>query len=140
MRASLTGVSPQSRSLFSASFQTFCLTVRAYLNTQKYGLFCSLRANQRTQIFATFPVWKKKMLPSTLDLVPSTLDPRQKDRLVQAEVKSMASDESIFLSRVEGRGFHVEGEGTKSRVEGNIFFFQIFFFFGKGNNRCNQCH
>ena len=35
-------VSPQSGSLFSASFQTFCLTVRAYLNTQKYGLFCSL--------------------------------------------------------------------------------------------------
>ena len=30
--------------------------------------------------------------------------------------------ESIFLSRVEGRGFHVEGVGTKSRVEGNIFF------------------
>ena len=35
-------VSPQSRSPFSASFQTFCLTARAYLNTQKYGLFCSL--------------------------------------------------------------------------------------------------
>ena len=35
-------VSPQSLSLFSASFQTFCLTARAYLNTQKYGLFCSL--------------------------------------------------------------------------------------------------
>ena len=35
-------------------------------------------------------------------------------------------NESIFLSRVEGRGFHVEGEGTMSRVEGNIFF-QIFF-------------
>ena len=34
--------SPQSHSLFSASFQTFCLTARAYLNTQKYGLFCSL--------------------------------------------------------------------------------------------------
>ena len=34
--------SPQSRSLFSASFETFCLTARAYLNTQKYGLFCSL--------------------------------------------------------------------------------------------------
>ena len=28
--------------------------------------------------------------------------------------------ESIFLSRVEGGGFHVEGEGTMSRVEGNI--------------------
>ena len=37
-----TRVSPQSRSLFSASFQTFCLTARAYLNAQKYGLFCSL--------------------------------------------------------------------------------------------------
>ena len=35
-------VSPQSRSLFSASFQTFCLTKGAYLNTQKYELFCSL--------------------------------------------------------------------------------------------------
>ena len=23
-----------------------------------------------------------------------------------------------------------------SRVEGNLFFFQNFFFFGKGNNRC----
>ena len=32
----------QSRSLFSASLQTFCLTARAHLNTQKYGLFCSL--------------------------------------------------------------------------------------------------
>ena len=28
-------VSPQSSSLFSASFQTFCLTACAYLNTQK---------------------------------------------------------------------------------------------------------
>ena len=35
-------VSPQSHSLFSASFQTFCLTARAYFDTQKYGLFCSL--------------------------------------------------------------------------------------------------
>ena len=37
-----TSVSPQSRPPFSASFQIFCLTARAYLNTQKYGLFCSL--------------------------------------------------------------------------------------------------
>ena len=29
-------VSPRSRSPFSASLQTFCLTVRVYLNTQKY--------------------------------------------------------------------------------------------------------
>ena len=35
-------VSPQSRSLFSVSFQTFSLTARAYLKTQKIGLFSSL--------------------------------------------------------------------------------------------------
>ena len=35
-------VSPQSCSPFSASLQTFCLTACTYLNTQKYGLFCSL--------------------------------------------------------------------------------------------------
>ena len=39
---SIFSLSPQSRSLFSASSQTFCLTARAYLNTQKYGLFCNL--------------------------------------------------------------------------------------------------
>ena len=39
--------------------------------------------------------------------------------------------ESIFLSRVEGRGFQVEGEGSMSRVEGNLFFFQIFFLLEK---------
>ena len=46
--------SPQSRSLFSASFQsfqTFCLTARAYLNTQKYGLFCSLLCFRLTKVF-----------------------------------------------------------------------------------------
>ena len=32
-------VSPQSRSLFSASFHTFCLTARAYLNTQNTDCF-----------------------------------------------------------------------------------------------------
>ena len=34
--------SPQSGFLFSASLQAFCLTARAYFNTQKDGLFCSL--------------------------------------------------------------------------------------------------
>ena len=50
MRANLTrpqgrifSASLQSRSQFSSSLQTFCLTVRANLNTQKYGLFCSLK-------------------------------------------------------------------------------------------------
>ena len=32
----------EKKCLFSASFQTFCLTARTYLNTQKYRLFCSL--------------------------------------------------------------------------------------------------
>ena len=36
-RASHALLSPQSRSLFSASFQTFSSTARAYLNTQQYG-------------------------------------------------------------------------------------------------------
>ena len=35
-------VRPQSCFLFSASLQTLGVTIRAYLNTQKYGLFCSL--------------------------------------------------------------------------------------------------
>ena len=35
-------VTLQSRSPFSASLQTFCLTAGTYLNRQKYGLFCSL--------------------------------------------------------------------------------------------------
>ena len=44
MRASLTrrAGDGESRSLFSPSFQTYCWTARAYLNTQKYGLFWSL--------------------------------------------------------------------------------------------------
>ena len=47
-------VSPQSHSLFSALFHTFCLTARAYLNMQKYRLFCSLisRSNENRSIHA----------------------------------------------------------------------------------------
>ena len=51
-------VSPQSRSLFSASFHTstlkfhtFCFTARAYLNTQKCVLFCSLAVYTVKEIF-----------------------------------------------------------------------------------------
>ena len=35
-------ISKETHSLFSASFQTFCLTACVYMNMQKYGLFCSL--------------------------------------------------------------------------------------------------
>ena len=45
--ARIFSVFPQSRSPFSASLQTFCLTAHAYLNTNiKYGLFWSLRITQ----------------------------------------------------------------------------------------------
>ena len=57
-RKSLTrrAVSPQSRSLFSASFQTFCLTAGAYLNRQKYGLFCSLLKWRVTYLFTLYQI------------------------------------------------------------------------------------
>ena len=42
LRARSARASHARRACVSASFQTFCLTARAYLNTQKYGLFCSL--------------------------------------------------------------------------------------------------
>ena len=47
---------------------------------------------------------------------------------VAASVTNISCVESIFLSRAEGRGLHVEGEGEG---EGNIFFFQNFFFLEK---------
>ena len=34
------------------------------------------------------------------------------------KARVLVQAESIFLSRVEGRGFQVEGEGSMSRVEG----------------------
>ena len=49
-----TGVSRER--LFSASFQTFCLTAHAYLNTQKNRLFCSLSSAPPTELI--LPWWK----------------------------------------------------------------------------------
>ena len=53
---------PQSRSLFSTSFQTFCLTARAYLNTQKRTVLQSRlpaarqpSSLQRVMIITLFP-------------------------------------------------------------------------------------
>ena len=51
-------VSPQSGSLFSASFQTFCLTSRGCLNKQKYGLFCSLVIKSLRESW----IWKKSLV------------------------------------------------------------------------------
>ena len=61
-------VSPQSHSLFSASLQTFCLTGRASLNTQKYGLFCSLP--EAPLVSLTGDGWFKKELEEESKLHP----------------------------------------------------------------------
>ena len=56
-------VSPQSRSPFSASFHTFCVTARVYLNTQKYGLFCSLvmsKLDYGCVVFSPLPEYQMK--------------------------------------------------------------------------------
>ena len=59
--------SPQSRSLFSASFQTFCLTARAYLSTPKYGLFCSIEVTEKWQkILVSFQI-QREVLESHLE-------------------------------------------------------------------------
>ena len=63
-RKNLLSPSPVGRPDTQAtSFQTFCLTVRAYLNTQKCELFCSLerqlttaRANQTTGMTKAWPI------------------------------------------------------------------------------------
>ena len=64
-------VSPQSCSLFSALFQTFCLTAQAYLNTQKYGLFRSLKWNKLFTINEnqiSWLRWSAEPLFSCIDL------------------------------------------------------------------------
>ena len=63
-------VSPQSHSLVSASFQTFCLTARAYLTTPKYRLFRSLEPavkhaiNELTFSLSPLPrnIWNRRTL------------------------------------------------------------------------------
>ena len=62
---------PRSRSLFSASFRTVCLTTRAYLNTQKYGSFCSL---EEQGLFFTLDVEMGR--PAQLSASPTSASPR----------------------------------------------------------------
>ena len=58
--------------------------------------------------------FSKWLFNSTLDIEPSTLDPRPSTKRF---------GESIFLSRVEGRGFLVEGRGQQ--FFSNSFFIKI---------------
>ena len=52
-------VSPQARSPFSTSLQTFCCTIRAYWNKQKYGLFA---------VYEPLKVVDRSLVPDKLDL------------------------------------------------------------------------
>ena len=47
----------------------------------KFFLFVLMTLIASIITFSKKKFWKKKLLPSTLDMEPSTLDPRQKDRL-----------------------------------------------------------
>ena len=48
------------------------------------------------------------------------------DDLTKLTLRQLPLQKRVYLF-VEGRGFRVEGEGTMSRVEGNIFFSNFFF-------------
>ena len=65
--------SPQSRSLFSASFQTFCLTAREYLNTQK-NTDCFAVHIMRQELFQTFLVEIPKWFSAFLGTSPHGMD------------------------------------------------------------------
>ena len=67
-----------------------------------------------------------------MKLIESKSDLSKLTTLSEPSIVKFIENQSEHLSKrvclfVEGRGFHVEGEGGMSRVEGNIFFFQIFF-------------
>ena len=65
-------VSPQSHSPFSASFQTFCLTARAYLNTQNTdcSVIYSIRVNKKEEGFRPRSSrLRRSPLTRSLDLV-----------------------------------------------------------------------
>ena len=69
-------------------------------------------------------------IKSWLEEFKDVVDKRVLWDLLKYKIRQLTINysESICLSRVEGRGFHVEGEGAMSRV---TFFFPNFFFFWK---------
>ena len=71
-KESIFSVSPQSHSPFSASFQTFCWTTRA-LNTQKYGLFCSLTEQGSSYSFMRLKVRENFKLHRTTRITLHTI-------------------------------------------------------------------
>ena len=95
-------VSPQSRSLFSASFKTFCLTAREYLNTQKYGLFCRLSLLRN---------------PQTLVMQAALADPQTADVEKKTRRKPEGVRPNCFCKRLQGPVYF---SFLKWRVEGHL--------------------
>ena len=92
-RAKLVGrVSPQSRSLFSASFQTFFSTTGAYLNTQQSGLFCSL---PHDGLFPT--IWSLNFYHVILYFSKTPLAARTVERTCWASIRYFHYIPRLFL-------------------------------------------
>ena len=114
-RASLLLASlPRSRSLFSASFQTFCLTARAYMNTQKYGLFCSL---ENLLFFRTV---RRQLFTHTL-LHHSSTTPYSLFTFLIHSARQFACEQALLLvdSREVTREPHAKGD-VSARVESSL--------------------
>ena len=112
-------VSPHSRSLFSALFKTFCLTARAYLNTQKYGLFCSLRCHP------TFDIRNP-----TSDIRDSTSDirhPTSNIRHPTSDIRDATSDiwRMVVMCSAWDQGTYVV---RFERKQCGLFWFCLYFY------------
>ena len=105
---------PRSRSLFSASFQTFCLTARAYMNTQKYGLFCSL---ENLLFFRTV---RRQLFTHTL-LHHSSTTPYSLFTFLIHSARQFACEQALLLvdSREVTREPHAKGD-VSARVESSL--------------------
>ena len=104
----------RSRSLFSASFQTFCLTARAYMNTQKYGLFCSL---ENLLFFRTV---RRQLFTHTL-LHHSSTTPYSLFTFLIHSARQFACEQALLLvdSREVTREPHAKGD-VSARVESSL--------------------
>ena len=88
--------------------------------------------------------------PRIINLTLLTLRIKERDERNLIKIESVAADEHVSgsLCKLEPslsfcRGSRVEGSMSRARVPSRgsrVTFFFSKFFFGKGNNRCNQCH
>ena len=104
-------VSPQSCSLFSALFQTFCLTAQAYLNTQKYGLFRSLKWNKLFTINWRKPDFLTQVISWAIVFMHRSLHSvmTEREALIYRILQSESERKALFLFNRKGwiQGFLV---------------------------------